>query len=178
MNVRTVQRASDELDVGMRTRLRSLLWASFDDFNDHEWEHALGGIHIVAIDDGVPVGHAAVVRRPISIGDQVVDVGYVEAVAVDAARRGQGIGSAVMREAGQVISDGYPVGVLSTHRHHFYERLGWQRWQGPTFVDDGDGRRRTPDEDAGVMALLSGQAGGAVDLSASIAVAARAGDDW
>jgi aminoglycoside 2'-N-acetyltransferase I len=157
--------------------LRAVLWASFDHFNEHDWEHALGGTHILAIHDGDPVGHASVIRRSVYIDERVVDVGYVEAMAVDAGWRRTGIGSALMEEAGRIIADEFTLGVLSTGRHHFYERLGWLRWQGPTFVVDGGQWRRTPDEDAGIMVLLCGQSG-SLDLSASIAVAARAGDDW
>ncbi len=177
-HMRMVRMASNQLDVETRTGLRSLLWASFDDFNEHEWEHALGGTHVIAFDTSVPVGHAAVMRRPVYIDEQIVDVGYVEAVAVSVGWRRTGIGSAVMGEAGKIIAEGYGLGVLSTERHHFYERLGWRRWQGPTFVVDGGQWRRTPDEDAGVMALPCGHAGRAVDLSVSIAVDARLGDDW
>jgi aminoglycoside 2'-N-acetyltransferase I len=175
-SVRYVQQSSEMLSVAVRAQLRALLWAAFERFSEHDWEHSLGGTHVMAIHDGVPVGHAAIIRRPVYVDEAVVDAGYVEAVAVDARWRRTGIGSAVMRQAGLVI-EGFGLGILSTHRHRFYERLGWQRWQGPTFVRE-DGRwRRTPDEDAGIMALPCGHSG-SLDLSASIAVDARVGDDW
>ena len=59
--------------------------------------------------------------------------------------------------------------------HHFYERLGWQRWLGPTYVRRSDGVVRTPDEDDGVMVLVTATA---VDLTAPITCEERPGDDW
>jgi hypothetical protein len=47
----------------------------------------------------------------------------------------------------------HALGALSTGTHVFYERFGWQRWRGPTFVDGLRGRERTADEDGGVMVL-------------------------
>lgn len=71
----------------------------------------------------------------------------------------------------------HEMGGLSTGRHAFYERLGWERWQGPTFVRDGNDVIRTEDEDDGVMVLRSGPSA-KIDLTASISCDARPGDDW
>jgi hypothetical protein len=59
----------------------------------------------------------------------------------------------------------------------FYERLGWERWQGPTFVRRGEALVRTEEEDDGIMVLRPGP-GVRIDLRASISCEARAGDDW
>ncbi len=71
----------------------------------------------------------------------------------------------------------FEFGALSTGRHGFYERLGWERWHGPTFVRHGPELVRTEDEDDGVMVLRFDRSL-AVDLSGSISCEARTGDDW
>ena len=156
--------------------IRGLLVDAFDDgFTPEDWEHALGGHHVIAMDGGAVVAHAAVVARHFDVGGRAVSVGYVEAVATDRNRRGQGVGSGVMRAAGDIVRAEYELGALSTGAHEFYERLGWTRWQGPTFVRRGERTVRTPDEDDGVMVLVTDLD---VDLTSSITCEERAGDDW
>lgn len=169
---------SDALSGDVRLQLRGLLWASFpDDFTEDDWQHGLGGLHVVAFDGGRPVGHASVVSRRLYIGDQRFDGGYLEAVAVDAANRGRGIGASVVRTAGELIGHRYPIAALSTSEHGFYERLGWERWQGPAYVVSGSEWVRTADEDDGVMVLRTPDCP-VVDRAAPIAVDERSGDDW
>ena len=169
---------SADLGERLTQQVRALLWDAFDDFSEDDWQHGVGGTHIVAIDGRDVVGHASVVLRPVYLGERTQGAGYVEGVAVAADRRGQGIGTAVMRTAEQVIKDTYPFAVLSTSEHLFYERLGWRRWQGPTFVVEGGFHRRTPEEDAGVMVLSGDWVIAEIDLSLPLAVDARPGDDW
>ena len=134
-----------------------LVLDAFDDgFGADDWEHALGGLHVVATDGQVVVAHAAVVPRTLDVGGQELLAGYVEAVATDRARRGESLGSEVMARVGEIVRAEFEIGALSTGVHHFYERLGWLRWQGPTFVRRGERVVRTPDEDDGVMALITG----------------------
>ena len=50
----------------------------------------------------------------------------------------------------------FELGALATGRWSFYERLGWERWRGPTFARDGDEVIRTEDDDDAVMVLRFG----------------------
>lgn len=171
--VTTAEASPDEL-----AQARHLMDLAFDgDFTDHDWRHALGGTHIVADDAGTVVAHAAVVPRTITAGERGWSTGYVEAVATAPDRQGQGFGSLVMGEVAGVLHQAFELGALSTEGPAFYERLGWERWRGPTFVRDGEALRRTPDEDGGVLVLRYGPSAG-VDLAAPIACEARPGDDW
>ncbi|HXH55839.1 GNAT family N-acetyltransferase [Iamia sp.] len=148
------------------------------DLAEEDWGHALGGWHVVvAGDDGDLLAHAAVVPRVLGVGDRPWRTGYVEAVATAPRRQGAGLGSLVMAEAARVVRRNHEMGALSTERHAFYERLGWERWQGPTYVRDGATTIRTEDEDDGVMVLRFGPSA-EVDLTASISCEARPGDDW
>jgi aminoglycoside 2'-N-acetyltransferase I len=151
---------------------------AFDgDFTDDDWGHSVGGWHVVAIDAKAIVAHASVVGRELDVGDVRFDTGYVEAAATEPGRQGLGFGTTVMRAVAELIEAHHQLGALSTGEHHFYERLGWERWQGPAFVRNGDELIRTPDEDDGIMVMRFGSSS-VIDLSASITCEARAGDDW
>lgn len=172
-----VRLTSDRLDDRLRGDLRALLWSSFDHFSEDDWEHTLGGVHVLAMEGRRVIGHAAVVPRRVYLGDEQIAAGYVEGVAVAAAERSSGVGSAVMREVADIIGDAELIGALSTSAHAFYRRLGWERWRGPSFVMEEGRRRRTAEEDDGIM-VLPRPARGPVDLESAIAVDARSGDDW
>lgn len=158
--------------------VREVLDAAFGSrFTENDWAHALGGRHVLALDGDELIAHAAVVDRVLEIAGRPWRTGYVEAVATLPARQGEGIGSAVMREVDELMRARYQLGALSTGRHGFYERLGWERWRGPTWVRQSAGRVRTPGEDEGVMVLRFGPSL-AVELTADISCEARPGDDW
>ncbi len=82
-------------------------------------------------------------------------------------RQGEGLGSIVMSEASALVGTRLDLGALSTGRHRFYERLGWERWHGPTFVRREHDVVRTKEEDDGVMVLRFGPSRD-IDLGATI----------
>jgi aminoglycoside 2'-N-acetyltransferase I len=146
-------------------------------FTDADWLHATGGWRVIALAGDHPVGHAAVVPRRLQVGEQDLASGYVEAMATAAQRQGRGVGSALLTAVNEIVRNEYALGALSTGRHSFYERLGWQRWRGASYVRDGVGVVRTADEDDGLMVLRFGPSAH-LDLTASITCDARPGDDW
>jgi aminoglycoside 2'-N-acetyltransferase I len=176
---------SADLAAGRVEGLRALLLRAFGgDFGEDDWGHALGGWHVVVTGEtgetgraGSPVGHAALVERALEVGERWFRAGYVEAVATEPALQGRGIGSAAMGAIGQLLRDGFDLGALSTGRPGFYERLGWVRWQGPTFVRRGADLVRTADEDDGIMVLRYGPTA-VLDRRLPIACESRPGDDW
>ncbi len=116
---------------------RALLDDAFDgDFDDADWDHALGGLHALAWDDGDLVGHGAVVQRRLLHGGRALRTGYVEAVAVAPAHRRGGIASAVMARLEDVVRGAYDLGALGATDDGaaLYAARGWQRWRGPTSV--------------------------------------------
>lgn len=170
--------ASGEVADTDLVRLRALLDDAFDhEFSDEDWTHALGGWHAVVTVEGRLVSHAAVVSRAIEVEEQVVTCGYVEAVATEPEAQGVGYGSHVMKAVMKVIRREFDMGVLSTARHEFYERLGWERWQGPAYVIQNGHRMRTADEDDGIMVLRFGSSRD-IPVGAPIACSSRPGDDW
>jgi aminoglycoside 2'-N-acetyltransferase I len=171
--------SSRALDERARGAIRALLDAAFGgDFSDDDWAHALGGTHALIADGDAVIAHASVVPRLLVAGDCTLRAGYVEAVAVLPARQRSGLGSAVLRALDPILERDYDMGALSTGEWHFYERLGWERWRGPTWVRHADGRReRTPDDDDGVMIRRLRQTA-ALDLSLPLVCEARPGDAW
>jgi aminoglycoside 2'-N-acetyltransferase I len=178
VTVRVRVLADDETPAALAAQIRDLLADAFrDGFSEEDWEHTRGGWRVVALDGGEALSHAAVVPRTVRVDDRPFRAGYVEGVATTPSRARQGLGSQVMVEATHLVAARFEMGVLSTSAHVFYERLGWERWTGPTFVRDAGRLVRTADEDDGIMVVRHGPSGG-VDLGGSIACDRRAGDDW
>jgi len=171
--------SSDELDPRDRTAIRALLDKAFaGDFSDDDWAHALGGTHARVEVDGAVVAHASVVPRVLDVGRHPAATGYAEAVAVLPTLQGTGLGTAVMRALGEIIARDFALGALSTGEWHFYERLGWERWRGPTWVRHPHGRlERSPDDDDSLM-ILRTPASPPIDLFAPLTCDARSGDAW
>ena len=137
----------------------------------------MGGVHVLAQDDGRLVGHAAVVERRIEIGGVALRTGYVEAVAVAPDRRGEGIGSRVMDDVAEIIRAEFELGMLGTGVQPFYERLGWRIWGGPSAVRTDHGLEPSPDED-GYLMVLDTPTTPALDPKALITCDWRPGDSW
>ena len=171
----TAALTSDEI-----ASLRKLLWAAFadddDGFTEPDWEHAVGGAHVVLEDSGEIVAHASVVERLLEIDGRPMRTGYVEAVATRPGRERRGHGSVVMREANEIIRPEYELGALGTGAFAFYERLGWERWRGPSFVRTPGGLVRTEEDDGFLMILRTTAA--PLDLDAPISCDWRPGDVW
>ena len=166
------------MSAALGGELRRLLDDAFEgDFTDEDWAHTFGGCHLVMFDGATVVSHAAVVGRTIRVAGVDFRSGYVEGVATRPEQQQKGAGSAVMVAASALIGEQFELGVLSTGLHGFYGRLGWESWQGASFVDDGGRLLRSHDEDDGIMVLRFRRSAG-IDLTSAIVCPARPGDDW
>jgi aminoglycoside 2'-N-acetyltransferase I len=174
---------TSELTAHEVAEIRDLMHVAFEGdehggFSDEDWDHAVGGTHFLLREgDGAIVSHASVVERKLHVAGAPLRTGYVEAVATLPALQGRGLGSAVMREVNDLISERYELGALGTGSHHFYERMGWQTWRGETFVRTERGTQRTPDEDGYILVLLTPRSP-ALALTDSISCEWRPGDVW
>lgn len=174
----TIHVLRTEASRDLLAEIRRLLDLAFEgDFSDDDWDHAVGGRHVVVRDGGVVLAHAAVVPRTLHAGDRSLRTGYVEAVATTVARRRQGWGTAAMTEAGVLIRREFELGALATGEHAFYARLGWQRWRGPTSARHGAEVVRTEEDDDAVMVLRVGPSR-ELDLTAPLTCEGRRGADW
>jgi aminoglycoside 2'-N-acetyltransferase I len=169
---------SQQLAEREREVLRAFLDEAFeDDFADEDWDHCLGGIHVVLRDGDTFISHAAVIERRLLAGDRLLRTGYIEGVATRPASQGRGHGSTVMKTVAEVVEAGFDVGALATGRVHFYARLGWELWQGPTGVITPDGPMRTPGVDGAVM-ILRARATSDLDLTTELMCDWRSGEVW
>ena len=169
--------ATGELGPADLRALRGLLNAAYGGrFDEHDWRHALGGYHVRGFAEDQLVAHASVVPRRLWCGDTEVHAGYVEAVAVHPDAQRNGYGAAVTLAAVDVIRDHYELGALCAGEDaaRLYERLGWQVWQGPSFVATPDGPRATPEEDGAILVLPLRD----IDITQPITCEWRSGDVW
>jgi aminoglycoside 2'-N-acetyltransferase I len=166
-----------DMDGETRAAARALLYGAFDDMTEHDWEHALGGIHALAWDGDDLVGHASVVQRRLMHGGRPLRTGYVEGVAVRADRRREGIGSAMMEKLERVIRAAFDVGALgaSDEGAALYAARGWLRWIGPTSALTPSGIIRTPEDDGYVFVLPVAVE---LDLNDELTCDWREGDLW
>ncbi|MFF4322440.1 GNAT family N-acetyltransferase [Streptomyces sp. NPDC001568] len=141
------------LGPGEPREVRALLDAAFDgDFADEDFEHALGGMHVLLREDGpggALVAHGSVVQRRVLHGGRALRTGYVEAVAVRADRRRRGLAGQVMAELERVIGGAYVLGALSASEAGaaLYEGRGWRPYPGTIGVLGPTGPERLPEEE-------------------------------
>jgi aminoglycoside 2'-N-acetyltransferase I len=163
-------------ELGQLMELLIACWPA-GDFSADDLDHALGGVHWVSVADGGIVAHVSVVERRLEADGRPMRTGYLEAVATLPAWRGRGIATRLLDAANAHIRAGFELGALSTGVHGLYERLGWVRWRGPTFVRAAGGLVRTEDEDAGIMILRTPRTP-ALTMAESLSCEWRSGDAW
>jgi aminoglycoside 2'-N-acetyltransferase I len=166
-----------DLDEATLTEVRALMDAAFDEFEDTDWQHALGGMHVLIEEDGEVIGHASVVQRRVIAAGRTLRCGYVEAVAVRGDRRRRGHGGTLMHECGRLVRGGYHVGALGATDDGapLYTAHGWKRWEGPAFALTPDGVERTPEEEGYIYVL---EVDGPLDLTGELTCDWREGDVW
>lgn len=168
---------TSEFDPSVLAQARDLLYMVFDDMTDHDWDHALGGMHAIAWHDNSIIGHASVVQRRLIHGGNPLSTGYVEGVGVDPTWQGRGVGGQMMAALERIIDASYDVGALgaSDAAVAFYEHRGWVKWRGETWALTPDGVVRTPDEDDSIFVWPSGHD---VDVAGELTCDWRDGDVW
>lgn len=161
------------------TAARGLLDDVFQDdpLTEHDWEHALGGMHAMLWEDDRLIGHASVVQRRLLHGGRALRAGYVEAVGVRADRRRRGHASTLMDAIERVIRGAYDLGALGSTDEAvpFHSGRGWQPWQGPTSAMSPAGIVRTQDADDCLFVL---PVTAELDVAAELTCDWRDGDVW
>jgi aminoglycoside 2'-N-acetyltransferase I len=171
---------TDELSPFDLEQMRALFDAAWPDesYTNADWDNMTGGLHFVVEFDGRLASHAAVVERELWTGPLRLRTGYTEAVATWPELQRRGLATRAMMAANEHIEREYELGGLDTSSHGFYERLGWERWRGPTSVRTDEGERRTAEEDGYVMFLRTAGTPADLDVDAPISCEWRAGDVW
>ncbi len=113
-------------------------------------------IHVLARKGERLVSHALWITRWLQIGNEpLLRTAYIEAVATGLEFRNLGLASQVMRLAVETIAQdpAYEIAALCPSDARFYERLGWERWQGPLSARRDNGLVSMPEEEAMVYPL-------------------------
>jgi aminoglycoside 2'-N-acetyltransferase I len=169
-----------DLTAAELSHIRDLLDRSFaGQFDDTDWDHSLGGMHVLIAEEHTIVAHAALVQRRLVHDGRPLRAGYVEAVAVEESRRGRGYAASVMDEVERIIRAAYHLGGLSAAGgvERFYQSRGWLAWQGPTYVLGLSGLTRTPDDDDSTF-VLPVPSTAPVRVNGMLACDWRDGDVW
>jgi aminoglycoside 2'-N-acetyltransferase I len=167
-----------DLDAGVLTSARALLDEVFaPEMTDHDWDHALGGVHALVWEEGALIGHASVVQRRLLYDGRALRTGYVESVAVRPDRRRRGIGASLMNELGRVIRAAYELGALGATEEGaaLYRSRGWKQWQGETWALSPSGPVRTESEDGDIYVL---EVAAELDRHKPLTCDWRDGDPW
>ncbi|MFF1648965.1 GNAT family N-acetyltransferase [Streptomyces sp. NPDC058240] len=130
--------------------IRTLLDTAFEgDFSDDDWDHGLGGIHACVRDSSGLLAHGSVIQRRVIHLGRSYRIGYVEAVAVRADRRREGLGGRIMTALEEVVDGAYAFGALSASAAGaaLYAGRGWRVWPGRIAVQARCGVERLPDEE-------------------------------
>lgn len=167
-----------DLNTSILDAAHALLHGVFgDELTDHDWEHALGGMHALVWEDGDLVGHASVIQRRLLHGGRALRTGFVEAVGVRADRQRRGLGSAMMDELERIVRGAYELGALGATDAGaaFYAARGWQVWQGSTWALTPGDRFRTEGADGAIFVL---PVSAALDLTGELTGDWRDGEVW
>jgi aminoglycoside 2'-N-acetyltransferase I len=170
-------RNTDDFSPAELREIREMLEEVFGPrYDEQSWEHCLGGMHFLLRREGRLVAHGSLVPRRFVQGGRELNGVYGESMATVKDLQGSGLGTVVVALASAHVRLHYEIAAFGASKYHFYERLGWRRWQGPTFVLTEDGTRPASPERGSVMALIP--ADSAVDIGADLATSWRAGDIW
>ncbi|MET8829663.1 aminoglycoside 2'-N-acetyltransferase [Streptomyces sp. NPDC004610] len=137
-----------------RTAVHALLTDAFDgDLTAEDWDHTLGGLHALVVDERGPVAHGAVVMRRVLAGGRWCRVGYVEGVAVRRDARRTGLGGRIMGALEGVIDRAYDFGALgaSDDGALLYAGRGWRVWGGRISAAGPDGVVRFREEEGAIF---------------------------
>jgi aminoglycoside 2'-N-acetyltransferase I len=133
--------------------------------------------HVLGYDGGTLVAHALWLDRPLRIAwGPWFNSAYVEGVATHPDHRGRGYGAAIMRRLQEEIVS-YPLGALSPANDvvDWYLALGWERWQGPLWIEEECSVQPTPEE---IALIYRTPKTPPLNLSAALAAPWRPFDLW
>nr|ELR5114236.1 GNAT family N-acetyltransferase [Providencia stuartii]ELR5115371.1 GNAT family N-acetyltransferase [Providencia stuartii] len=169
---------TSQLTPSEKEMLFSLLVEGFDnDFSDDDFQHTLGGMHVIAYDQQKMIGHVAIIQRYMAMNNEPISVGYVEAMVVEQTYRRQGIGTHLMQHTNEIISSCYQLGLLSASEEgqQLYSSVGWKVWKGSLFELKQRQYMRSIEEEGGVMGWSANES---IDFTASLYCDFRGGDQW
>jgi aminoglycoside 2'-N-acetyltransferase I len=166
------------LDAATLDAAHRMLVDTFDrEFEPEDWEHALGGMHVLVLEGDAVIGHAAVVMRRMLHGGRALRAGFVEGVGVRSDHRREGHAATMMGALEAIIRRAYELGALSATDlgAALYTSRGWRRWEGPTSALTPSGVQRTSEEEGNIYVL---EASAALDVRGELTADWRDGGPW
>ncbi|UCG12542.1 MAG: GNAT family N-acetyltransferase [Deltaproteobacteria bacterium] len=115
------------------------------EFGHHTLIYAYPRWHVMGILDGGLISRVGILKRTISVGQELLQVSGICGVVTAPEHRGRGIASALLGESVAFIKNrlNLPFALLTCRLklEAFYERLGWKTAKGPTVFTQPDGVR-------------------------------------
>ncbi len=173
----TIERiATTALSQSARNAILSLCNEAYDEDLTGYLNDIGPGVHLLGRDGPDLVSHVMWVDRRLEPGNlPSLNTAYIELVGTHPAHQHRGHATALMQRLATEI-ESYDIGALSPSDPAFYERLGWESWQGPLLIQSPSGIEASPDEAAMILRLPATPS--ALDLTASLAVSWRPGEIW
>ena len=132
--------------------------------------------HLLGYYNDLLVCQALWVTRYLQAGtNPMMRTAYVEAVATEAEYRRRGFASAVMKHLVGEVQE-YDLAALSPFSVEYYQRLGWELWQGPLFIRTKDNLQPSLDEEEVMIFRLPKTP--LLDLTVSLSAEWRKGELW
>jgi aminoglycoside 2'-N-acetyltransferase I len=139
------------------------------------FDYVTDSMHVLGTMDGALVGHACWTERRLQPeGLSPLRTAYVDAVAMEPGYQGRGIGSAVMRRLARETAACQLQALSTDDAAGFYERLGWERWRGPTAGHTPQGLQATND----LVLIHRTSTTPALDLTTLLIADDRGGQPW
>ena len=127
-------RHSNQIPETIRKDIVSLCSRAYEKDMQPILETFVEATHVLGYYHDLLVCHALWVTRFLQAGtDPMMRTAYVEAVATEAKYRSRSFASAVMKHLVGEVQE-YDLAALSPFSVEYYQRLGWELWQGPLFI--------------------------------------------
>jgi len=121
------------------------------------------------------IAHAAWIERQLIADGMALKTAYIEAVAVAPEWQRHGFGTQIMSALPPLLGH-FDLAALSPADEPFYQRLGWEIWEGPLSYLQGTNQVSTPDECVMIYRLPRTPAG--LNIGSSLKADWREGDIW
>jgi hypothetical protein len=128
------------ISAALHAQVDTLLRAAFDLTGPYDYGPDRAEVVLVLGDDDRAVGHAAIYRRAISVGDETVTVGMIGGVAIDPGERRRGHVRTLMAEIHrQFAAEALPFSLLFAFVPAVYRSSGYREMTNTTRFRDHDG---------------------------------------
>ena len=166
INIRLI--AAKQLTQVDKEAIQALCTRAYDEDVWCDYEYLNDAFHVVGFDGENIVSHALWVERYLSVNNNApLLTAYVEYVATEPRLQGQGLASQLLHFLIDAIQNpillyrelnhdvDYQLAALAPADSRFYQRLGWELWQGNLSVRNHAQQIMTPDDDVMIYRLAS-----------------------